>query len=179
MPPPHTVLLGHTDRLLLEPFGHGHAEGMVAALADPSVARFIGGPDVTTVEALHARLDHLHAGPPPGRDERWLYFTVRRREDGAIIGRVEATRHPDWAEIAYLIGPAYQRRGYACEATAWLLAQLTAAGVREAWATIHPDNVASRGVLARLGFALRTQWSRPLGSYDPGDDVFMRPLAPA
>lgn len=168
-------LAGHTERLALEPLDHDHADGLVAALRDPSVARFLGGPDVTTIEALHARIDGLHAGPRPG--EVWWSFAVRRRADGVIVGRIEATSYGAWAEVAYLIGPAYQRRGFATEATGWLLAQLAAAGVREAWATIHPDNAGSRGVLARLGFTACAEWSRPLGSYDPGDEVFVRRLS--
>jgi RimJ/RimL family protein N-acetyltransferase len=169
-------MLGHTARLALEALDHIHARGLVAALADPSVARFIGGPDVTTVDAMHARITDLRAAPPPG--VQWWNFAVRRRDDGEIIGRIEATLHDEWVEIAYLIGPAFQRRGYASEATTWLLAELAAAGVREAWATIHPDNVASRGVLFRLGFTPCAQWSTPLQSYDPGDHVFVRALAP-
>jgi RimJ/RimL family protein N-acetyltransferase len=140
------VLIGRTDRLVLEPLSHRHAAGLVAALGHPEVHRYLGAPDVTTVEALHARIDRV-ARAPAG--ESWINFAILRADDGAIVGRLEATSYGDWAEIAYLVGPAYQRRGYAVEATRWLIAQLASAGVREVWAAVHPDNAASCAVLAR------------------------------
>ncbi|MBU6240486.1 MAG: GNAT family N-acetyltransferase [Acidobacteria bacterium] len=48
--------------------------------------------------------------------------------------------------------PAWWGRGYATEATAWLLSFLRDAGTSEAWATIDPANTASARLLARLGF---------------------------
>jgi RimJ/RimL family protein N-acetyltransferase len=170
------VLFGRTDRLVLEPLSHRHAVGLVAALGHPEVHRYLSAPDVTTVEALHARIDHLGCAPA---GEVWINFAIRRADDAAIVGRLEATSYGDWAEIAYLVGPAYQRRGYAAEATRWLIAQLAAAGVREVWAAVHPANVASRAVLARCGFERRAAMLRALGSHDAGDAVFVRIDEPA
>ena len=164
---------GQTARLVIEPLAHAHADGLVAALADPSVGAFIGGPDVTTVEALHARIDRLARGPGrPG--ERWLNFAVRVRATGVIAGRIEATVYGSWAELAYLLGPAWGGQGYAREAVAWLIAQLRAAGVAEVWAAVHPDNARSIRLLEALGFVEAARGGRALGSYDPGDRVFRR-----
>jgi RimJ/RimL family protein N-acetyltransferase len=166
------LLIGRTDRLVLEPLSHLHADGLVAALGNPSVSSYLNAPDVTTVEALHARIDRLQRGAPDG--EVWINFAIRRVDDGAIVGRVEATRYGAWAEIAYLVGPAYQRRGYATEASRWLLSQLAASGVHEVWAAVHPDNVASCMLLARCGFERRAGTPRSLASYDAGDALFVR-----
>ena len=165
-----SMLGGRTERLALEPLGHEHADGLVAALDHPSVGAFLGGPDVTTVEALHARIDWLRDAALPG--EQFLNFAIRRLADGAILGRLEATVHPTWAELAYLVGPAYQRQGYAREATRWLLSALFATGATELWAAVHPANTASLRLLAALAFSPRASTPHTLGSYDPGDLLF-------
>lgn len=166
---------GRTARLVLEPLAHAHAEPLVAALGHASVSAYLGLPDVTTAAALHARIDRLARGARrPG--ERWFNFAVRRADDGVVVGRIEATIYDAaWCELAYLIGPAYERRGYAREAVGWLLAGLDAAGIVEQWAAVHPANARSIAVVAALGFEARaTPPARPLGSYDPGDMVFRR-----
>jgi RimJ/RimL family protein N-acetyltransferase len=164
-----------TARLSLEPLDHEHAEGLVAALADEAVGRYIGGPAVTTVEALHERIDRLHAGPGPDwPDERWWNFVVRRLDDGRIIGRVEGTTYGDWGEVAYLFDPVVWGHGYATEATKWLMGCLRSLGAGELWAAVLPPNTRSIALLARLGFEpAPTPPSRPLGSYDDGDLVFV------
>ena len=154
-------------RIVIVPLGHEHAEGLVAALDHPDVARFLTGPDVTTVEALHVRIDKLGVGPRDPR-ERWENFAILL--DGVVIGRLEASLYDDdaWAEIAYLVGPTYQRHGYAREAVRWLLDHLGC----ETWVAIHPANARSIALVEALGFVHReTPPARPLGSYDPGDVV--------
>jgi RimJ/RimL family protein N-acetyltransferase len=164
---------GVTARLRIEPLAHGHAAGLIDALGHESVARFLPAPDVTTVDALHERIDRLALGS--GRpDEIWLNFAVLRADDGAVIGRLEATIFGEWAEIAYLVGPRYERRGYGREATRWLVECLTARGVGEVWACIHPDNARSIALVEDLGFVRQREPVRALGSFDAGDAVFMR-----
>jgi RimJ/RimL family protein N-acetyltransferase len=140
---------------------------LVAALGHPEVGAFLTAPDVTTVEAMHARIDRLLAGPED-RSERWLNYVLL--SEGVVIGRIEASIYDEtWSEIAYLVGPAYQRRGYAREAVRWLLAQLPP----EVWAAIQPANVRSIALVEALGFSRQAvPPTRPLGSYDVGDGVW-------
>lgn len=167
-----------TARLTLEPLDHEHAEGLVAALADEAVGRYIGGPAVTTVEAMHERIDQLHAGPGPDwPDEHWWNFVVRRTDDGVIIGRCEATtygeRH-EWGEVAYLFDPVVWGHGYATEAMQWTLDFLRELGAADLWAAVLPENTRSIALLMRLGFeASAMPPARPVGSYDDGDLVFV------
>jgi RimJ/RimL family protein N-acetyltransferase len=160
-----------TARLVMEPLGHEHAEGLVEALADPRVNVYLPVPDVTTVEALHARLDRLASGPAPGIE--WVNFAVRRREDGVVLGRLEATLHGHYAEIAYVFGPAFWGHGYAREGVAWLMAHLRGLGVVELWACVVPGNARSTALLAHLGFVTAEPPASGLGSYDVGDLVFV------
>lgn len=169
-------MTGATARLALEPLGHHHAVALVAALGDPAIDAYLDAPAVTTVAAMHARIARLARGP--GRpDERWLNAVVRRRADGQVLGRIEATTYAaGWAEIAYLIGVPYQRAGYGREATAWLLGELAARGVRQAWATIAAGNRASIALVTRLGFARQDARPAALDTVAPGDVTYARDL---
>ena len=147
------------------------------ALNDERVGRYIGGPDVTTVEALYARIEHLRQGPPPEARQTWLNFAVLL--DSTVIGRVEATLHSDITEIAYLIGPRYWGRGFGLEAVRLLLEQVAREGVSDFWATTEPDNLASVSVLTGLGFQETEPSTAPLLlSYDAGDRTFHRSDGP-
>jgi RimJ/RimL family protein N-acetyltransferase len=172
------TVIGTTERLRMEVTDVGHAADLVRVLDDPRVGTHIGGPDVTTVEAMVERIGMLRAGPPEHFDEdRWLNFVVRCEE--GVCGRLEATTYPDgWAEIAYVFGPAFWGHGYATEGVQWLMGHLAEVyGITELWAAVHPDNAASIRLLGRAGFTETAVLSRPVGSYDDGDLVFAR-LAP-
>jgi RimJ/RimL family protein N-acetyltransferase len=161
-----------TDRLRIEPLSAEHAPGLHAALDDPRVGEHIGGPDVTTVEALVERIARLRAGPPPGRgDERWMNYAVLLRHDATVIGRLEATAHDTWAEIAYVFGPSWWGAGLATEAVTSFVEHL---GPIELWATVDPANERSQRLLERVGFTRVDEWRADLASYDPGDLVFVR-----
>jgi RimJ/RimL family protein N-acetyltransferase len=164
-----------TPRLMIEPLAVSHAPGLFAALDDPAVGTYIGGPDVTTVEALEARIVALTAGPGLDRHpERWHNAVVMLRSDGHIIGRVEATSYGDWAEIAYVFGPRWSGHGYATEAVRWLIDDLHRQGIDELWAAVHPDNDRSLRLLGRVGFVVVAEPERSLGSFDDGDVVLRR-----
>jgi RimJ/RimL family protein N-acetyltransferase len=172
-----------TARLDIEPTDHGHVDGLIAALDHPSVGDYIGGPDVTTAAALHERIDGLRAGPPAHfAEDHWLNFVIRRRDDGLIVGRLEATLYDGWGEVAYLVGPPFQGNGYATEGVRWLIDHIADRwGIGELWATVDPRNAASIRLLDRVGFRLQTEPARMPGSYDEGDLVYRlgRPTQPS
>jgi RimJ/RimL family protein N-acetyltransferase len=142
-----------TERLLLTPLRPADADEMVEVLADPRLHEFIGGRPAT-LEELRERYALLAAGS--GRpDEVWRNWIVRRRADARPVGTVQATlvRRPGgWtATIAWVIGAAWQRQGFASEATIGLLGWLRRRRVHEVFAHIHPDHEASRRVAMRAG----------------------------
>ena len=165
------MLAGRTRRLTIEPLDVTHAEGLFAALDDPRVGAHIGGPDVSTLPALRERIGRLLVGPQAGSGEVWLNWAVLL--DRTVIGRIEATLHDGIAEIAYVFGPPWWGRGYATEATAWLLDEVRGLDVDACWATVAPRNRASVRLLRRLGFTA-TAPDVPLFSYDEGDLTFVR-----
>jgi RimJ/RimL family protein N-acetyltransferase len=162
-----------TERLLLEPLDHEHAEGMVSALNHESVGTYIGGPAVTTVEALHTWIDQLALGPGDEMaEDHWWNWAARRGDDGLILGYIQATGYADWAEVAYVFGPSTGGNGYATEAVRWLVAHLADGGRSELWAAVHRDNAASIRLITRVGFSQVAATTRQLASYDEGDLLF-------
>ncbi|MEU9043112.1 MULTISPECIES: GNAT family N-acetyltransferase [unclassified Kitasatospora] len=157
MHPHPTAAPLHSERLDLLPIAPEHAEELAAALADPALHAFTGGRPATA-EEMHARCARLAAGSPDPA-EQWGNWVLRLRADGALLGYVQATVRPDEAELAWVVGTPWQRRGLATEATRALLDHLIAAGVTTAVAHIHPDHHASARVATALGLhpTARTQ----------------------
>ncbi|MFJ6408088.1 GNAT family N-acetyltransferase [Streptomyces hydrogenans] len=137
-----------TARLELVPLEVSHAEEMAGVLGDPALHAFIGGvPE--GLEELRARYARWEAGAPePGTV--WCNWVVRSREDGRLVGTVQATVVGDAAEVAWVVGTAWQGRGYASEAARALVGWLRPR-VRTVVAHVHPDHAASAAVARAAG----------------------------
>jgi RimJ/RimL family protein N-acetyltransferase len=159
-----------TGRLVLSPLRVADAEELAGVLGDPALHEFIGGrPD--NPEELRRRYAAMVAGPErPG--ELWRNWVVRRRDDAAAVGTVQATltRHPrGWtAEVAWVVGVPWQGRGYATEAARALVGWLVEAGAGEIVAHVHPGHAASERVAAAAGLGATDEqvdgervWRRP------------------
>lgn len=142
------------ERLDLDPLRVEHAEEMASVLDDPALHTFTGGEPVT-LEDLRSRYGRQVVGRSSDGTERWLNWIVRRREDGRAIGFVQATvaDHDQrrQAEVAWVIGSAYQGHGYAREAAGLMIDWLRESGLGPIVAHIHPDHDASGAVARRLG----------------------------
>jgi RimJ/RimL family protein N-acetyltransferase len=142
-----------TERLLLTPLTSDDADPMVDVLSDPGLHTFIGG-EPETLDELRERYRRLMAGPSKV-NELWLNWIVRQRADHQPIGTVQATLVDDgdgWtADVAWVIGVAWQRRGFATEAARVLVDWLRQQGVVRFVANIHPDHRASELVAGRAG----------------------------
>ncbi len=142
-----------TERLRLHPLRLEDADEMVDVLGDPMLHEFTGGKPATLAE-LRDRYQSWVQGS--GSDsELWLNWIVRIVADGSPIGALQATiANPETtpeALVAWTIGSAWQRRGYASEATIGLMQWLARQGIRSVVAHIHPDHVASARVAASAG----------------------------
>ncbi len=86
---------------------------------------------------------------------RALVFAIEERLSQRLVGCVGATIEAGTAEIGYWIGRSYWRRGYASEALGRVIRMLfDNFGVGLLWASVVPDNLASRRVLDKAGFVL-------------------------
>jgi len=79
---------------------------------------------------------------------------LERTLDGAVIGCVGFGLDADGVpELGYWLGRAYWGQGYIVEALRRLIRHLfETLGYAKVWAQIHPDNAASKRVLAKLDF---------------------------
>ena len=158
-----------TRRLELLPLRVEHAEEMASVLSDPALHAFIGGaPD--TPAGLRDRYRRMTGGSPePGVE--WLNWVIRLREGGCLAGTVQATVTASEAEVAWVVGTAWQGRGIAGEAARGMVEWLGEQGVDRVVAHVHPDHRASAAVAARAGLTATDEWQ-------DGEVRWRRNLAP-
>ncbi len=146
----------NSRRLALEPLKVTHAPVMATIIGDPSLYAFIGGSPMTLaqVKSLYQRLE----GGSPDPCETWLNWVLRSRDQSALVGTIQVTVWPDRsrAEIAWIVGAAWQGRGIATEAAAQVVQWLRRRGIRLVIAHIHPDHGASQAVARHIGLTPTT-----------------------
>jgi RimJ/RimL family protein N-acetyltransferase len=139
------------DELLLRPWRMADAPVLVAAWADPDVARWTGVPEARDLTAA----------------ERWIAGDARRRQHGLsldlvldvrgdVVGEVGLTAFDTAtgeAEVGWWLGPGHRGVGYASRAvrllTEWAVDELS---VEHLVARCHRANPASGAVARRAGF---------------------------
>jgi ribosomal-protein-alanine N-acetyltransferase len=144
----------HSARLDLEPFEANHAMALHKGLSSPALYDFIPD-DPPDLEALIHRYRRLESRSAPDGMQAWLNWAIKRREDGAYCGYVQATvDHPTRsAFIAYLVFVDFGHQGIAHEAVAAMLAHLhTQDCVDRFEAQIDRRNIRSIALVEALGF---------------------------
>jgi RimJ/RimL family protein N-acetyltransferase len=147
-----TVL--RTQRLVLEPLTPGHADELLAPLADPRLYTHVPQDPPESLDKLRERFVFLSTRRSPVGDQLWLNWVMRDQLDGQCCGRVQATVTTQArAWIAYEVFPERWGRGLATEAChrmlEWLIDTL---GVQQFAAEVDSLNSASLRLLDRLGF---------------------------
>jgi len=140
-----------TERLDLLPITAEHAPEMFEVLNDPALHTYTGGsppPDPDALTRLYRIWERRMA---PDGSELWLNWVVRLRETGDLIGYLQMGVAPGRADIAWVIGSFWQRRGFATEGARAMVDWLSELGVREIRASIHPDHAASIRIAEHLG----------------------------
>jgi len=107
--------------------------------------------------------------PEPGVE--WLNWVIRLREGGCLTGTVQATVTASEAEVAWVVGTAWQGRGIAGEAARGMVEWLGEQWVDTVVAHVHPDHRASAAVAARAGLTATDEWQ-------DGEVRWRRNLAP-
>ena len=147
-----------TDRLDLRPVTVNDTEEMTAIFADRRLYTFTGGTP-STLEALCSTFARLEAARTTSATAQ-LNWVVRRRVEDKAIGMMQAifANGGQAAEIAWVVGVAWQGQGLATEATRAVVAWLDAQGVRTITAWIRPDHQASAAVALRAGLRSTSQY---------------------
>jgi RimJ/RimL family protein N-acetyltransferase len=151
---PTTTSALTTERLGLEPLRVDHPDEMAILLDDNGLHTFTGGQPATS-EELRDRYTRQIVGLSSDGTQRWHNWVAREHASAAAVGFVQATVEDhdgkSVAEVAWVIGTAYQGRGYAGEAAAAMTAWLRRQGVEVVIAHIHPQHEASMAVARALG----------------------------
>lgn len=142
-----------TERLLLRATEPRDRAATMAQLRDPEVMRYLlPVPDDAAYDAMVERLAAYR------RDYGYTFWTIERRDDGAVLGtcglKPGATDTPiaGQVEIGWRLARAAWGQGYAREAAAATLAWAWAhLDEMEIVAITVPDNVASWTLMERLG----------------------------
>lgn len=143
------------EGIVLEPQVAGHAAELYAVISDPSLYEFIDDKEPVSEAALRERLGRLESRLSGDGSEHWLNWVIRT-EAGEVAGYVQATVTPDHAaEIAYVLGRAFWRRGIGFAACRLMIEELQRRyGVTRITATLDPANVASLALLKKLELGL-------------------------
>jgi RimJ/RimL family protein N-acetyltransferase len=138
-----------SDRLLLTPLAVDDAAEMVSVLSDRALYEFTGG-EPPGFEELQERYRGQSAGSSR-EDESWHNWIIRLHD--TAIGFVQATVVGESADLAWVVGRPWQRRGFAAEASRAMRDWLRHRGIARFSAHIHPDHSASMAIAVKLGLA--------------------------
>ncbi|MCW2570968.1 MAG: acetyltransferase [Frankiales bacterium] len=143
-----------TKRLVLRLFRESDLDAVHAFQSDPDVVRYLYW-DVRTRDESRAWLQERMAADRMEKDGDALAFAVERREDGRVIGSVNAwwrsVEHKQ-GEIGFVFAKEAQGRGYATEAATALLDLIFPLfDLHRVCGSTDGRNVASAALMRRLG----------------------------
>ena len=129
-----------------------HATTLFPQLRDPALYEYLDSEPPKSVAILETQYKRWERRRSPDWSQDWLNWAARLR-GGDYVGWFQATVSAnERADIAYLVFPAHQRRGYAVEACCAVIECLRdnypIATLR---ATIDPANAPSIALAQRLG----------------------------
>ncbi len=146
-------VVARSERLTLAVPSMEHLDALCAMWSDAETMRYIGKGVPWTREEVSARIERAvksHA------ERGMTFWTIVRNADGVVLGQggvVPIEFDGPEIELGYRLGRAHWGRGYATEAAG--LARdhaFGALGVERLVAVTYPENLASRRVLAKVGF---------------------------
>jgi [ribosomal protein S5]-alanine N-acetyltransferase len=136
-----------TERLRLRPLAPADLDALSALTRDPDIMQFVGDGKPLGRGATHRWITNARAGLlENGLGSR----AVVHAATGALIGWAGLIPSDPNIELIYGLAPAFWGQGYATEAAHAVLQTRQGQPVD---ATIDPENIASRRILQKLGFA--------------------------
>ena len=153
-----------TSRLRLRAYSEPDLDDFVSLMSNADVNRYVANGPMRRSDAiaLFGRIFSIY------KERRFAVWAVENRASRESIGHAELKPRPGQSglEMIYLLQQSAWGRGLGTELVQLLRDHaMRALGCRRVFATIHPENEASRRVLAKLGFRLVREW------LEPGDNV--------
>ena len=146
------MIVLETDRLVLRHLTLNDAPFIVEQLNEPSFLRFIGDRGVKTLQDAR---QYLLKGPIASYERfRFGLNLTFLKETGDPIGMCGLLKRETLldVDVGFAFLPAYWRKGFAFESGSAVLAHgREAFGLKRIVAITSPDNLASIGVLEKLG----------------------------
>ena len=161
-----------TPRLRLRRLAPGDAPFILELLNDGDFLRYIGDKGVRTED--HAR-GYILSGPMASYERFGFGLLLVSLASGEPIGmcgllKRDTLEDPD---LGFAFLPPYRAQGYAHESASAVLAHAPAAwGLSRVLAITSPDNVASIGLLEKLGFVFERM--EQINEREPAIKVFAR-----
>jgi RimJ/RimL family protein N-acetyltransferase len=146
------VIVLETDRLVLRRLTLNDAPFILELLNEPSFLRFIGDRGVRDLQTAR---QYLLKGPIASYEKfgfgLYLVFLKESGDPIGICGLLKRDTLPD-ADVGFAFLPAHWRKGYAAESASAILTHgRRAFGLKRIVAITSPDNLASIGVLEKIG----------------------------
>jgi ribosomal-protein-alanine N-acetyltransferase len=146
------VIVARTDRAVIRPFTDGDLDRFAAITGDLELMRYVDvGNGLTRDETAHwidvTRTNHAKDG--------WTTWAVADPDTDEVFGYAGLIHgtEPDTIEITYVLMKDRWGRGLAGEIVTGLARYaFDVRGLDAIYATIHPDNAASRRVVEKAGF---------------------------
>ena len=133
-----------TKRLLLRPFQEEDAEDMLGYLEHPTVNCFM--------DMALSSLEEARAEAQKRSKELNYLFAIVLKENGKVIGEIEAYPEEDTFSPCWMLNPAYQGKGYAFEAAfAFFDYLFSEKGARRIYAYTEDYNLSSQHLCEKLG----------------------------
>jgi RimJ/RimL family protein N-acetyltransferase len=160
-----------TERLHMRPWHASDFEAFAAIMADADVARYLSGTPLSRADAWRS----LAAGVGQWHLRGYGTWAVERKSDGALLGRVGIIHPEGWPgiEVGWTLGKEAWGKGYATEAA---LASIDYAFITlpldRVISIIHPQNVASQKVAARVGETKGQRINLEFGGKDYPADIW-------
>ncbi len=148
-----------TERLILRPFEVADTEAAFGWFGDAVVMRFTpSGPDAS-IEQTEARLANYREHQIAHGFSKWMILDRRSKlpiGDSGLLhsqSRLLLLKEYGWIDLGYRLAQPYWGKGLATEAaSAWVRAAFGELHLERLTARVHPENVASIRVLAKLRF---------------------------
>lgn len=138
---------------------------------NPKVTRYISASKTFCEQDIRQRLNQEIANGEALQIEYWPLFEIAA---GTFIGCCGLRPHKtDEYEIGFHLRPEFWGKGYALEAASAVIAYaFSVLNAKKLFAGHHPDNLASRKLLHKLGFVyIGEEFYAPTGLYHPSYEL--------